>query len=714
MLIISFQSMMAIKGRIYDECTDFSKVTWIGNIKILGANYTEWNSRQGDVYRFALEDQSSWCYAVYETPADVSKMIVDFYSPNGSRPTLAVKTATGYETKYVQGWANGMPTETSLGGNVYRYLLPKDLIPDGNIQGCLYLDANSDVEIMRVIVEYGGDYESADVNEGADYSRMEALMAKMATGKDITIAVIGGSMTAGANSEPFDPNFPNCYGNRIKHYLETKYGINVTFINAGIGSTNSFFGCIRAEEHILKYNPDLVLMEYAVNDTGDQESLNSYEGLMRKIYKAPGHPALFAVMMCTQAGIGCGNVQVPVAQYYKIPVVDYNSIIKEEIISATKSWADYYAISTNLNGDGVHPNTAGHQKVADIFEGICATLVPDAGKVISVDLPNPKYTSDLEDAFYVSEVTAQVEKIGTWVDGGSIWNFKTGKGWRSNVAGSELVFDFMGTKAAVTYWKRPSREGFGKAQVWVDNGSPIEIDGSNGEHIWQQILTATDNGTHKLHIKLLENKPFEVICVAFSGDRVLFNRQNLSVRSILDLSKELCFLNSKAILVSNGWPFEFKYTLDGYLCLNNAGYYLSVDLDNGNVQSSGLNNSSKFLYVDKGKGFALRSAVNGKYLSVSGDVLLANASEVTDNEIFNVYNYTGTSVSDNIAPSINVLGYYDGIKIINARGARLQIVNIQGQTVFNEVNVASDDMKISLAKGVYIVKIDNNVTKIIV
>ncbi|MEF9924643.1 MAG: SGNH/GDSL hydrolase family protein, partial [Muribaculaceae bacterium] len=499
-LILSglMQTISAQNGRVYDECNAGIKPTWAGNTKIVWGENSVWAYRNGDVYRYALDNTGTWAYMVYEVPAGaaVSKMIVDFYSPTGAKPTLAVKDIAGKEIKYVQGWDNGMPTEIQMGKNLYRYMLPKEIIPDAQFQGCVYLDANTDVEIMRVVTEYGTGYVKPDYNLNADFSRLEKFLAKAMAKEDLTIAVIGGSITAGANSEPM-ANFPNCYGARIKQYLETKYGITVNLINAGIGSTNSFFGDIRAEEHFLKFNPDLVVMEYSVNDSPDQQSLICYEGLMRKILKAPGHPALLVAMMCTQASIGQGTTQIPIAQHYNVPVINYSDIVKDEIILGQKTWSDYYAITTNPGGDGVHPNTAGHQKVADMFAEICEVLTPNISADIKTTLPVAMYSDMMENAFFVNEEDVIPIKIGTWIDGGTIWDFKTGKGWRSSEANSELIFDFIGDVAAVTYWKRPVEEGFGKAQVWVDDAQSIEIDGSDGNSITQCILSGLGNGSHK-------------------------------------------------------------------------------------------------------------------------------------------------------------------------------------------------------------------------
>ena len=205
-------------GRVYDECHDLAAVTWCGNNKVVSGSNTEWVARMGDVYRYKLDNTENYSYLVYAMPTGkkVKSVTVDFYSIVGQKPTLAVKNTEGKETKYVVGWSNGYPEEISLGPNISRFVLESTLIPPDACEAVVYLDAYTDVEVMRVIVEYGGGYQAPEYNRLADYSRINNLLAKAKAGKELTIGVLGGSITAGANAEPMASN---CYGARIKEWF---------------------------------------------------------------------------------------------------------------------------------------------------------------------------------------------------------------------------------------------------------------------------------------------------------------------------------------------------------------------------------------------------------------------------------------------------------------------------------------------------------------
>lgn len=706
-LLLLCNGQVLFADRIYDEFEDISKIAWIGNMKIVSGSTSDWALRAGDIYRMAIEDPSNWSYIVYEMPGSeiVSQVIVDFYSPTGLRPTLAVKNSAGAETKYVEGWDNGYPELTNTGNGLYRFVLNDELIPDDATQVAVYLDAQSDVEIMRSIVYYGDGYQAIDYNQNTNYYRAQKLLEKAENGQDITIGTIGGSMTAGANAEPMETN---CYGARLKAWFESQYGINVNFINIGIGSTNSYFGCIRAEEKLLRFNPDLIIIEYACNDQLDDIYLDFYESLIRKCWKNPGEPAVFSMMFCTQAGISRIDRQYPIAQHCLIPIVSYNDVIKNEIIAGEKTWLDYYQTSTLAGGDGIHPNTAAHQKIADLIAAeLLHAKTASNNSPVSI-LPEPMYSNILEDAFYLSENDITPTEIGEWTPGGTIWDFGTGNGWRSETANSELQFKINGDVAAVTFWKRPANENFGTAQVWIDDNTPVVVDGSNGEHIDQIVLSNLGAGEHLLHIKLLENKKFEVVCIAVSGERSYWNGPYYleNVASHLNIA-----INDNDIVMNSaGSRFELSHTDDGYIAFNWNGSYLSVNSATGELAlSSSLDTSSKFIYVDKGEKAAIRALANGKYLSQKENAIAATATELSENEYF-LFKDKATAIEGTTLTNIDCKIVSDQIVIQNALGQQVNIFDLSGKLLYQQT-LSTDCVNIDFNSGNYLIQVGDKVFK---
>lgn len=186
----------------------------------------------------------------------------------------------------------------------------------------------------------------------------------MKSKKDITIGYIGGSVTAGKKySDPFT------------QYLKDKYpDNNINEINAGVGGTTSFLGVHRSERDLFCHKPDIVIVEFCINDgsSGKDFDYSLYgrttEGFIKKALKT-NENMLIAEFALTSVGLEneyfsknivnpSHEVHKKVADYYNVPYVD----------GATK----FHELSKNddLNtffADGVHPNEKGGKAYCDVL-----------------------------------------------------------------------------------------------------------------------------------------------------------------------------------------------------------------------------------------------------------------------------------------------------------------------------------------------------------
>ena len=97
--------------------------------------------------------------------------------------------------------------------------------------------------------------------------------------RHVRVAYLGGSITAAGDGW----RELTCSWLRV-HYPETVF----SHVNAGIGGTGSDLGAFRVEADVIKANPDLVFVEFAVNDGGRPvtDIVKSMEGIVRKIWRA--------------------------------------------------------------------------------------------------------------------------------------------------------------------------------------------------------------------------------------------------------------------------------------------------------------------------------------------------------------------------------------------------------------------------------------------
>ncbi len=101
--------------------------------------------------------------------------------------------------------------------------------------------------------------------------------------EDFVLGFIGGSLTEGGAS----------WQKKIKEVFEAKYpDKNIVVVNAGVSGTMSDYGVTRYKKDILSYNPDVVFIEFAVNDIyfEETEAKMYVEAMIRQSMKATKVP----------------------------------------------------------------------------------------------------------------------------------------------------------------------------------------------------------------------------------------------------------------------------------------------------------------------------------------------------------------------------------------------------------------------------------------
>jgi hypothetical protein len=215
-------------------------------------------------------------------------------------------------------------------------------------------------------LEYCGMVAKSLLHSGNNY-RLGAAIDKALRGEDVTIAYIGGSITQGAGAKPIHTG---CYAYqsylRFKALFGKDGGENIHYVKAGVGGTPSELGVIRYERDVLRdgaVTPDIVVVEFAVNDEGDETKGNCFESLCLKILSAPNRPA---VILLFSVFVNDWNLQerlAPVGRHYNLPMVSIKDAVTEQfrldkaegnIISKRQFFYDIY-----------HPANDGHRVMAD-------------------------------------------------------------------------------------------------------------------------------------------------------------------------------------------------------------------------------------------------------------------------------------------------------------------------------------------------------------
>ncbi|MBX2925692.1 MAG: SGNH/GDSL hydrolase family protein [Chitinophagaceae bacterium] len=130
----------------------------------------------------------------------------------------------------------------------------------------------SDCFAGGTVNEYGNGYREFNARGG-----LPNFFRKAGRGDSVKVAYLGGSITAQEGWRVYSLNW---FKQRFPKAAFTE-------INAAIGGTGSDFGVFRLKDQVLKFDPDLVFVEFAVNDrnTPAEKIARSMEGIVRQVWQ---------------------------------------------------------------------------------------------------------------------------------------------------------------------------------------------------------------------------------------------------------------------------------------------------------------------------------------------------------------------------------------------------------------------------------------------
>lgn len=284
----------------------------------------------------------------------------------------------------------------------------------------------------------------------------QRAVKKAIQGQALRIGFIGGSITAGSLAR----SSSLCYAYLVYRWFQDKFPMSdVQYINAGIGATTSRLGVARVTEDILSHSPDVVFVEFSVNDSNEEKFMDTYEGLIRRILLHSGKPAVILInSVAYDTGINAQEIHNRVGSYYGLPIVS----MKESLFIEVKEGRLPVSMITP---DNLHPNDLGHSLVADVIINLLERMYDE---VLSNSLIDAKYEipdKTITDNSYVDSVlwnnknympelkgfmTDEAPKEGLWDV------FKLG--WYGFNEGSSIRFNIKCKSLAVLYRKYAKRE----------------------------------------------------------------------------------------------------------------------------------------------------------------------------------------------------------------------------------------------------------------
>lgn len=365
-------------------------------------------------------------------------------------------------------------------------------------------------------------------------TRLKNLMKRAANGETLVIGFLGGSITQGSlSSTP-----KNCYAYLVYEWWKKSFpNAAFSFVNGGIGGTTSHYGGARAWKDVLCYRPDIVTVDFSVNDDANEFFEETYEGMLRRLLAAPSAPAVVVLNnVFYDTGKNAQNYHNRIADHYGIPHVSIKDTVYPDVESGKIVRAD-------ITPDNLHPNDKGHRLVADeickLLDSIKAEMEEEtiAGENIegkstkteaSVLLPAPLTENAYEHSRLIQIQDNEAILDGFLVDPiekkGMLDIFKNG--WTAAHTNDKISFEIECSCLAVQYRKSVQQPvPKAKAVIDGDEAHAVILDGNFTED-WgdclylEPLLHHAEKKVHRIEITVTDAKdivrPFYLVALIVS------------------------------------------------------------------------------------------------------------------------------------------------------------------------------------------------------
>ncbi len=459
------------------------KITFKGTPTINGSLYVAVNSGvtvEGKSVIDSLSAKEGKWYIVNKSGSDISF---------GDQVGEVLYTASGKEYVAVSG------------GKIYEPTARNFLLREGEYT---IKPRSKGTQKYSKFIEYRGD-------------NLANTYAKIQNGEKLNVAYFGGSVTNGSGAtSPADTSWRGLIG---KWFENTYPNVEINNINAAIGATGSNFGIYRLDRYVTSEKPDLLFIEFSVNDYYDLRytglgnvirSESQLETIIRLIRKKLPECDIVVLhtfekkhMGLTQLGLLYAEAQshYEVAKHYDVTTINIGSALASSMSANWESeWDNYIE-------DDVHPNDKGYEIYYNAIKEYlanCLVYTEHTGKVSRHSIPvmysdllrngNIKFI-DADDKL-IKNSEALGGKGFTYRPGGLYLQKETGSVVSTSGEDSVIVVEFTGTELAMALDSNSNVSGF---KVKIDNGKYKDLTTVNITP--RLVATGLTSGKHTVYIK---------------------------------------------------------------------------------------------------------------------------------------------------------------------------------------------------------------------
>ncbi|NLC92223.1 MAG: SGNH/GDSL hydrolase family protein [Treponema sp.] len=377
--------------------------------------------------------------------------------------------------------------------------------------------------------DYSALLQESILSYGNNYN-LKLFLDKIKKGEKVSIAALGGSVTEGAGPALFTDGYAYQFNRKIRTQFTKDNGKNIFFDGAGLSGTPSPIGLVRYEQDVtkvLKQNPDLLIIEFAVNDGGEQTHQRGFEALIHDALTNNPNTAIIILYSAATYG-NTQNQMIPIANYYNIPQISILNIVNKSINNKTINEKDFYT-------DIVHPTKEGHELVADCLMQLLnqtnknkqneKPAIPTKSYLESNLFGFKQILSDNQDVKITSGGFNSIDSQTQYLQKTKQSNFPFN--WYHKPGNSNDSFNLeINCKNLILVYKENSQYSnvkFGKADLFIDGKYIKTFDCSKnngwGNCLFELIIDEKVSAKHSVQIKMQDDSKdlgFTIVALGYS------------------------------------------------------------------------------------------------------------------------------------------------------------------------------------------------------
>lgn len=395
-----------------------------------------------------------------------------------------------------------------------------------------YNKKKTEVGKLQVTVQPDLDYDNmiktSLITTGNNY-RIKNAIEKAKSGEEVTIGYIGGSITEGYNA-PRGKDFATKSYQYFKEAFGKDGGENIKFVNAGMAGTPSSLGMVRYDRDVIgsvDNAPDIVFIEFAVNDNDDYTGGDAYESLVRNILNADNKPAVVLLFAVFKSKWNLQDRLQPVGEHYNLPMISIKDAVVPELNNGALTDAQFFS-------DIYHPTEYGHTIMADCINYYFDTVDKEEKAEEDITIPEEERIGKSFEGIRMLDSTSKVKgvsiKTGSFKEkdmvlgtfAGGIKTFPNN--WKHTTKSGMTSFRItLECRNLVIVYKLSSSNSFGLIDVYVDGVKAKSYNsyssGGWNNPVTQVIFNNDKSEKHTVEIKMAPNndaKEFTILALGYT------------------------------------------------------------------------------------------------------------------------------------------------------------------------------------------------------